>query len=123
GTTPAHKRLAFEECLLLELALAMRQRSMQEATGIRFQVDTPLIGALGKRLPFQLTAAQQRVFSEIRRDMAIGRPMNRLVQGDVGCGKTIVALHAMLVACGSGYQAALMAPTEILAEQHYLNLR
>jgi ATP-dependent DNA helicase RecG len=124
GTTAAHRRLAFEECLVLELALAMRQRSMKEETkGIRFHVDTPLIGELGKRLPFQLTAAQQRVLSEIRKDMGSARPMNRLVQGDVGCGKTIVALHAMLMACGSGYQAALMAPTEILAEQHYLNLR
>ena len=123
GTTQAHRRLAFEECLLLELALAMRRQSVKEESGIRFQVDTPLIDELRKRLPFQLTAAQERVFSEIRRDMAIARPMNRLVQGDVGCGKTIVALHAMLVACGSGYQAALMAPTEILAEQHYLSLR
>ena len=123
GTTPAHKRLAFQECLLLELALAMRRQSIKEEPGIRFQVDTPLIGELERRLPFQLTAAQQRVLSEIRADMAVARPMNRLVQGDVGCGKTIVALHAMLVACGSGYQAALMAPTEILAEQHYLNLR
>lgn len=123
GTTPAHKRLAFEECLLLELALATRRQSVKEEPGIRFQVDTPLIDELERRLPFQLTAAQQRVLSEIRADMAVARPMNRLVQGDVGCGKTIVALHAMLVACGSGYQAALMAPTEILAEQHYLNLR
>jgi ATP-dependent DNA helicase RecG len=102
----------------------MRQRAMKEDTkGIRFHVDTPLISELGKRLPFQLTAAQERVLSEIRRDMGRTRPMNRLVQGDVGSGKTIVALHAMLTACGSGYQAALMAPTEILAEQHYLNLR
>jgi len=123
GTTQAHRRLAFEECLLLELALAMSRQSVKEESGIRFQVDTPLIDELRKRLPFQLTAAQERVFSEIRSDMAIARPMNRLVQGDVGCGKTIVALHAMLVACGSGYQAALMAPTEILAEQHYLSLR
>lgn len=124
GTTPAHQRLAFEECLVLELALAMRQRSMKEDTkGIRFHVETPLTGELGKRLSFQLTAAQERVLSEIRKDMRKPRPMNRLVQGDVGCGKTIVALHAMLMACGSGYQAALMAPTEILAEQHYLNLR
>lgn len=124
GTTTAHQRLAFEECLVLELALAMRQRSMKEdRKGIRFQVDTPLTAELGRRLPFQLTPAQERVLSEIRKDMGKARPMNRLVQGDVGCGKTIVALHAMLMACGSGYQAALMAPTEILAEQHYLNLR
>jgi ATP-dependent DNA helicase RecG len=124
GTTPAHQRLAFEECLVFELALAMRQRSMKEdVKGIRFHVDTPLIAELGRRLPFQLTAAQVRVLSDIRKDMGRTRPMNRLVQGDVGCGKTIVALHAMLMACGSGYQAVLMAPTEILAEQHYLNLR
>src|SRR2546430_7612687 len=74
-------------------------------------------------LPFRLTGAQERVLAEIQRDMAAPRPMNRLIQGDVGCGKTIVALYAMLIACGSGYQAALMVPTEILAEQHYLTLR
>ncbi len=124
GETPAHQRLAFEECFLLESALALRQRSVKEDTkGIRFDVGTPLIDHLRKRLPFTLTAGQERVFSDIRRDMASGRPMNRLVQGDVGCGKTIVALHAMLLACGSGYQAAVMAPTEILAEQHYLSIR
>jgi ATP-dependent DNA helicase RecG len=122
GTTPAHQRLAFEECFLLELALAMRQRSVKEETGIQFDVETPLIGHLQQRLPFQLTRAQQRVLSDIRKDMGAPRPMNRLVQGDVGCGKTVVALHAMLFACGSGYQAALMAPTEILAEQHFLTL-
>jgi ATP-dependent DNA helicase RecG len=82
-----------------------------------------LIGRLRALLRFRLTPAQERVIAEIRRDMGSLHPMNRLVQGDVGCGKTVVGLHALLIACGSGYQAALMVPTEILAEQHYLNLR
>lgn len=124
GTTPAHRRLAFEELFLLELALAVRRRSVKEETkGIQFRINTPLAGRFRARLPFRLTPAQERVLSEIQRDMAASRPMNRLVQGDVGCGKTIVALHAMITACGSGYQAALMVPTEILADQHYLNTR
>ncbi|HJU05393.1 MAG TPA: ATP-dependent DNA helicase RecG [Nitrospiraceae bacterium] len=124
GTTPAHARLAFEELFVFELALAMRQRSVKkEAKGIRFQIKTPLLAQLRGLLPFRPTPAQERVLVEIQRDMATGRPMNRLIQGDVGCGKTIVALQAMVIACGSGYQAALMVPTEILAEQHYLNMR
>src|SRR3989442_2867809 len=73
-------------------------------------------------LPFGLAEAQSRVLKDIRRDLAGPDPMNRLIQGDVGCGKTVVATAAMLMAVGSGLQAALMAPTEILAEQHYLNL-
>ncbi|MBM4133699.1 MAG: ATP-dependent DNA helicase RecG [Nitrospira sp.] len=124
GTTPAHRRLAFEEFFVLELALAMRQRTVkEEVKGIRFDTGTQLAAKLRTLLPFQLTMAQERVLGEIQRDMASLRPMNRLIQGDVGCGKTIVGLIAMVIACGSGYQAALMVPTEILAEQHYLNLR
>ncbi len=124
GTSPAHRRLAFEEFLLLQVGLALRQRGVkEEVKGIRFDVDTPLLQRLRELLPFSLTHAQARVLEEIRRDMAALRPMNRLLQGDVGCGKTVVALHAIVIACGSGYQAALMVPTEILAEQHYLNLR
>jgi ATP-dependent DNA helicase RecG len=124
GTTEAHRRLAFEEFFVLELALALRKRSVEEEVkGIRFDGGTQLLARLRKLLPFQLTAAQERVLSEIQHDMASLRPMNRLIQGDVGCGKTIVALAAMVTACGSGYQAALMVPTEILAEQHYFNLR
>lgn len=123
GTTPAHRRLAFEELFLLQVALAMRQRSAQDRPkGLRFNPRTPLVQKLGRLLPFRLTAAQERVVREIVRDMVSSRPMNRLVQGDVGSGKTAVALHAIAVACGSGYQAALMAPTEILAEQHYRNI-
>ncbi len=123
GRTPAHRRLAFEELFLLQVALATRHRSVQEERKeLRFNPRAPLLDQLRRILPFQLTEAQDRVIQEIFRDMISPRPMNRLVQGDVGSGKTAVALHAMVMACGSGYQAALMAPTEILAEQHYRNL-
>ena len=123
GKTPAHRRLAFEELFLLQMALATRQRSVQsEPKGLQFNPRTPLLEKLGRLLPFRLTVSQDRVIREILRDMLAPRPMNRLVQGDVGSGKTAVALHAIVMACGSGYQAALMAPTEILAEQHYRNL-
>lgn len=123
GKTPAHRRLAFGELLLLQLALATRHRSAQdEPKDLRFNPRTPLLKKLESLLPFRLTTAQDLVLREIFRDMISPRPMNRLVQGDVGSGKTAVALHAIVMACGSGYQAALMAPTEILAEQHYQNL-
>ncbi|MCW5784345.1 MAG: ATP-dependent DNA helicase RecG [Nitrospirales bacterium] len=121
--TPEHQRLAFEELFLLQLALAMRrQEQTQDIEGIAFAVRNPLVEQLKTVLPFSLTSAQERVIREISHDM--GRPisMNRLLQGDVGCGKTVVALHAIVMACGSGYQAALMAPTEVLSEQHYLSL-
>ncbi len=122
--TPAHHRLAFEEGFLLQLALAFRQHMHQSALpGIAFQLSGSYTTPLQKHLPFQLTDAQQRVLAEIEADMRAAKPMNRLLQGDVGSGKTIVALHAMLGACGDGYQAALMAPTEILAEQHVLTIR
>ena len=124
GLTPAHRRLAFEELFLLQLALASRQRVMkEEVKQVSFNPKTPLLGKLDRALPFQLTAAQERVNREILSDMTSSKPMNRLVQGDVGSGKTIVAVQAMVLACGSGYQAALMAPTEILAEQHYRTMK
>ena len=123
GKTAAHRRLAFEELLLLQLALASRHRSVhEERKEVRFNPRTPLLAQLSSLLPFRLTTAQDRVIREIFRDMISPRPMNRLVQGDVGSGKTAVALQAIEMACGSGYQAALLAPTEILAEQHYRNL-
>jgi ATP-dependent DNA helicase RecG len=124
GVSPAHRRLAFEELFIFELALALRHRSVQEESkGIRFDAATPLVDRLKSLLPFRLTEAQERVVREIQGDMAGAHPMNRLLQGDVGSGKTIVALIAMLTACGAGYQAVLMAPTEVLAEQHFLTLR
>ena len=124
GLTPAHRRLAFEEFFVFQLALAVQQQGVkQEHKGIRFLIKPALLATLQSALPFSLTAAQRAVLADIQRDMASTEPMHRLIQGDVGSGKTVVALHAMVIACGSGYQAALMAPTEILAEQHFLSLR
>lgn len=124
GLTPAHRRLAFEELFVLQLALASRQRVMkEEVKQVLFNPKTPLLAKLDRALPFRLTEAQERVNREILSDMTSLKPMNRLVQGDVGSGKTIVAVQAMVLACGSGYQAALMAPTEILAEQHYRTMK
>lgn len=123
GATPAHRRLVFEELFVLQTALVLRQReTKEEQKSFRFNPHVAQLPQLAKILPFTLTPAQERVFREIQADMVSSRPMNRLVQGDVGSGKTVVALHALVMACGSGYQTALMVPTEILAEQHYLNL-
>ena len=119
----ARRRLVFEEFFWLQLALAMRKRNLQdEKPGIAFPLDGGFDDRFAAALPFTLTGAQQRVIAEIREDMGAVRPMNRLIQGDVGSGKTVVATAAVLTAIDAGYQAALMAPTEILAEQHYLNL-
>ncbi len=124
GVTNAHRRLAFEELFLLQAALVLRQREAKEdRKPFRFNPQAAPLRELARRLPFTLTAAQERVWQEIQSDMVTSRPMNRLVQGDVGSGKTVVALHALVMACGSGCQAALMVPTEILAEQHYLTLK
>jgi len=94
----------------------------QDRKGVSFTVESDLARSLAGRLPFSLTNAQRRVINEIAADMKSSRPMNRLLQGDVGSGKTIVALLAMLVAIDNGYQVAFMAPTEILAEQHFRTL-
>jgi len=122
GTSPAHKRLSFDELFLLEIGLAMIKRKESIEEGISFKGGDDLINRFIQSLPFQLTKAQERVIKEIRSDMERPIPMNRLIHGDVGCGKTVVALIAMLKAVGSGYQSCLMAPTEILAEQHYTNI-
>jgi len=119
----ARKRLVFEELFLLQLALAMRKRGIEApGQGIAFNVPTDLKEQLRQILPFELTGAQKKVIREIANDMSRPVCMNRLLQGDVGSGKTAVALAAMLIAVSNGYQAALMAPTEILAEQHYLGI-
>lgn len=118
----SYERLIFDELFLLELGLALRRCKEGIEKGISFKSDSLLVRRLRERLPFTLTNAQERVLEEIRRDMGSPYPMNRLLQGDVGCGKTVVALQAMLIAIENGYQAALMAPTEILAEQHYINI-
>jgi ATP-dependent DNA helicase RecG len=123
-SSEAHRRLVFEEFFLLELGLALRQReTMTEERRIAYHGMGELARRLRAQLPFQLTAAQERVLTEIIDNMRRPHPMNRLLQGDVGSGKTIVALLTMLLAIESGFQAAIMAPTEILAEQHYLTMQ
>jgi ATP-dependent DNA helicase RecG len=122
-STPAHRRLIFEELFFLELGLELKRRRMRERVGISFALTDKAREAIREVLPFHPTAAQKRALGEIVADMHSPSPMRRLLQGDVGSGKTIVALQAMMVAMESGYQAALMAPTEILATQHYLSLR
>jgi len=116
----ARRRLVFEELFILQLALALRKHTLQtDLPGISFQVDDSLLEELHRVLPFELTGAQRKVIAEIQADMAAPHPMSRLLQGDVGSGKTVVAAAAILTAARNGYQTAIMAPTEILAEQHY----
>jgi ATP-dependent DNA helicase RecG len=116
----ARRRLVFDELFMLQMALAKRKRALgEQLPGIPFQTGPEVLQELTGSLPFELTAAQQRVIAEIQADMALPRPMNRLLQGDVGSGKTVVAAAAVLTAVRAGYQAALLVPTEILAEQHY----
>src|SRR5579863_5714443 len=121
--TAAHRRLIFEELFYLELGLELKRRRMRERAGIGFATNDKVREAIREVLPFHPTAAQKRSLGEIVTDMKQPSPMRRLLQGDVGSGKTIVALQAMIVALENGYQAALMAPTEILATQHYLAAR
>jgi ATP-dependent DNA helicase RecG len=118
----ALRRLKYEELFLFQLKLALKRRVAGEAPGVAFAVKSSLARRLVDALPFRLTNAQIKVIKEISADMAAPRPMNRLLQGDVGSGKTIVALLSMLIAVDNGYQAAFMAPTEILAEQHFKTL-
>jgi ATP-dependent DNA helicase RecG len=115
----ARETLAFEELFLFQIGVALERRQMGERPGRSLKIEDEQLEDFIASLPFKLTAAQRRAIAEIREDLAAPRPMNRLLQGDVGSGKTIVALLACLIAHASGFQAALMAPTEILAEQHY----
>lgn len=116
-----HRRIIFDEFFFLELGMALRKKGRVLEKGISFRTEGVLFGRLLDQLPFRLTRAQERVWGEIRKDMERPLPMNRLIQGDVGSGKTIVSLLAGLNVVESGYQAAIMAPTEILAEQHFIN--
>ncbi len=118
----ARRRLMFDELFLLQLGMQGKRQSWQAAPGIPLHVSPEALQPFYDSLPFALTGAQQRVIGEIQADMARPVPMNRLLQGDVGAGKTLVAAAAMLTAVYAGAQAALMAPTEILAEQHYRSL-
>jgi len=121
--TPAHIRLIFEELFFIELGLELKRRQQRAQTGIAFQLDDRVRSAIKKILPFHPTAAQKRALKEIASDMAKPFPMRRLLQGDVGSGKTIVAFEAAIVAMENGFQVGLMAPTEILAQQHYFSAR
>jgi len=121
-TDPARLRLAYDEILAMQLHLAMLRRNMQQQSGEVIRGDGTLTNALLASLPFQLTAGQQKILQEIGGDLASGYRMGRLLQGDVGSGKTVVALLAMLRAVEQGLQTALMVPTEIIAQQHYETL-
>lgn len=119
----AQRRLVFDEFFYLQLGFLQRRRKLQQnQVSASFTATGELIEQFNNLLPFKLTNAQQRVVNEITQDLQSSTPMNRLVQGDVGAGKTVVAVFAILAAIQSGYQAALMAPTEVLAEQHYRKL-
>ncbi len=120
----ARRRLVFDELFRIQMALALsRHRLVEEQEGVSQQVDCPLVDTFLGGLPYDLTGAQKRVIEEIARDMAGSCPMHRMLQGEVGSGKTVVALVTLLAAVGSGNQAAIMAPTEVLAEQLYMVLR
>jgi ATP-dependent DNA helicase RecG len=124
----ARRRLAFDELLRVQVELVHRKREMERtAVGIAHDVGSgsggPLVAGFHERLPYELTGAQKRTIGEIMSDLAKGHPMHRLLQGDVGSGKTVVAVSALLAAVQGGHQGALMAPTEVLAEQHHLGIR
>jgi len=121
--TKAKYRFKFEEMFYLELLVAIRKNNYQSKLfGNKMKIKTSLVSDFIKTLPFELTKSQLNVLTEIKNDMLSEKPMNRLLQGDVGSGKTIVALISMLIAVDNGFQAALMAPTEILADQHAKNI-
>ncbi len=121
--TAAHIRMIFDELFFIELGLELKRREQKAETGIAFELNDGVRAAIKKILPFHPTAAQKRVLKEIATDMQTPSPMRRLLQGDVGSGKTIVAFQAAIIAIENGYQVALMAPTEILAQQHYFSAR
>ncbi len=117
--SPAHYRMIFEEFFWLECGLALKRAKAKKQTGIAFELNDRVRERIKAMLPFKPTGAQKKVLAEIAQDMAIGHPMNRLLQGDVGSGKTLVAAEAAIIAIENGYQVAVLAPTEILATQHF----
>ncbi len=121
--SPAHRRLAFDELFFLQLGMALKRQGVKVEPGISFDTSKERLERAKKLLPFELTKAQARVVDEVAKDMRKSEPMNRLLQGDVGSGKTAVALVTAALALQDGYQVAVMAPTEILAEQHYRNFQ
>ena len=121
--SPGLRRLIFEELFFLELLIIRSREELARETGQPMVLDRDFLRRVGKLLPFSLTEAQKRVMREIAADLGKKRPMNRLLQGDVGCGKTVVALLTAFIVIANGFQAAVMAPTEILAHQHFVNLK
>jgi len=121
--SPARRRLVFDEFFFFELGMALKRTGHVFEPGISFTTDGPLVKKFYDILSFELTGAQKRVIGEIEADMSRPHPMHRLLQGDVGSGKTVVSMAAMVTACEAGHQAAIMAPTEILAAQHFNNIR
>src|SRR6266567_1916750 len=121
--TAAHIRMIFDELFFVELGMELKRRQQKAQTGIAFRLDDRVRAAIKKILPFHPTSAQKRVLKEIAADMEKPNPMRRLLQGDVGSGKTIVGFEAAIIAIENGCQVALMAPTEILAQQHYFSAR
>ena len=122
GTSRYHRRIVFDEFFMVQLMLALKKRGGALEQGIALALPDSALKALVDELPFELTAAQKRTIGEIRRDMASPTPMNRLLQGDVGSGKTVVSMLAACIAIHNGCQAAIMAPTEILAAQHHATI-
>lgn len=119
---PAFERFVFEELFYLQLGLLMKKRTYEEITGTAFDVKTEYLEEIGQMMPFKLTSAQKKVLADIFNDMKRPKQMNRLIQGDVGSGKTIVCFTAAMIAVKNGSQAAIIAPTEVLAEQHFRSL-
>ena len=118
----AHRRLIYDEFFFFQLGMAVKKSGRILDKGISFSMNGNLLDKFYASLPFALTGAQSRVIAEIQKDLLAATAMNRLLQGDVGSGKTLVAMSAMIAVCENGYQAALMAPTEILAKQHFATL-
>lgn len=121
--SPAHYRMIFEEFFWLECGLTLKKNKARQVQGISFQLTENVRERIKQMLPFKPTGAQKRVLGEIAQDMAASQPMSRLLQGDVGSGKTLVAAESAIIAIENGYQVALIAPTEILATQHFLSLK
>lgn len=120
-THPAYKRFIYEELFYMQLVMQLKKKTYNKSKGIRFEIDKEYLQEINNVMPFKLTKAQKKAVVEIFNDMISPKQMNRLVQGDVGSGKTIVSFIAAAVAIHNGYQVVIIAPTEVLAEQHYIN--
>lgn len=118
----AYNRIVFEEFLMLQLALAMKKRRLKSENGLEHKISGELIESFNKNLPFELTEGQKKAMADISRDISSTKPMNRLLEGDVGSGKTVVAAYALVLTVQNGFQGVIMAPTEVLARQHHIGL-